>query len=250
MASLFYPHRHHRSHYHLTPYRRSGPTSWTTPNIWSDPFQQPFVSLFNDTFAELDRLSNDLNNQLNNSVGTSENWQKMLTIAPKFDVKETDDAYILDGELPGVERKDISLEFADDNTLVLKTRTETFREEGAPPAAKQGEHQAGGSAEQAQVTGANAEASTDKTVTKTSNERAVTKSSDNKPTYHLTERSVGTYQRAFNLPGQLKHDAVKASLKNGVLTVTVPKMEPQPEPPKNRTVQVEEVNDEDTAMKQ
>ncbi|CAI9091611.1 OLC1v1026683C1 [Oldenlandia corymbosa var. corymbosa] len=43
--------------------------------------------------------------------------------------------------------------------------------------------------------------------------------------YHLSERSKGKFQRKFRLPEDANMDAIKASMENGVLTVTVPKRE-------------------------
>ncbi len=43
--------------------------------------------------------------------------------------------------------------------------------------------------------------------------------------YHRSERSWGTFHRAFRLPGDLQRDAVSAAYTNGVLRVTVPKAE-------------------------
>jgi len=37
------------------------------------------------------------------------------------------------------------------------------------------------------------------------------------------ERGCGTFQRTIDLPGQVQEEAVEASLKHGVLTITLPK---------------------------
>ncbi|CAL5402109.1 unnamed protein product [Camellia sinensis] len=44
-------------------------------------------------------------------------------------------------------------------------------------------------------------------------------------TWHRVERSFGRVTRRFRLPENVKMDEVKASMENGVLTVTVPKVE-------------------------
>ncbi|KAK5096738.1 hypothetical protein LTR70_002893 [Exophiala xenobiotica] len=267
MSSFFYPHRnHHRSygnHHHLTPYGRQPTASpWSTSTLYRDndpfglssnfdpPFYRPFLSLFNDTFSQLDRLSNELNGRLN---GSDSDFGKMLTLAPKFDIKEIQNEFILEGELPGVEKKDISLNFVDDNTLVLKTRTEKVREEGAIPQGPvegEGERQAGDvhmsaasqDATQANEAQAQGQDRANDTAIATQNQNKEVSQPAPAPQYHLTERSIGTFQRVFSLPGELKHAEVKASLKNGVLTVTVPKIvQGAEEEKKSRNVTVEEV---------
>lgn len=43
--------------------------------------------------------------------------------------------------------------------------------------------------------------------------------------YHMFERSYGTFQRTISLPTSVQHDKAKASFKNGVLEIKVPKTE-------------------------
>ncbi|KAL2615384.1 hypothetical protein AAZX31_08G066800 [Glycine max] len=57
-----------------------------------------------------------------------------------------------------------------------------------------------------------------------SGERNVEKE-DKNDTWHRVERSSGKFMRSFRLPDNAKVDQVKASMENGVLTVTVPKEE-------------------------
>ncbi|KAK3228301.1 hypothetical protein Dsin_008163 [Dipteronia sinensis] len=57
-----------------------------------------------------------------------------------------------------------------------------------------------------------------------SGERSVEKE-DKNDTWHSVERSSGKFSRRFRLPENVKMDQIKASMDNGVLTVTVPKLE-------------------------
>ncbi|KFK23624.1 hypothetical protein AALP_AAs63430U000100 [Arabis alpina] len=66
----------------------------------------------------------------------------------------------------------------------------------------------------------------DDTVLKISGERHVEKEDKKDDTWHRVERSSGKFSRKFRLPeNNVKMDQVKASMENGVLTVTVPKVE-------------------------
>src|SRR6516162_6130723 len=42
--------------------------------------------------------------------------------------------------------------------------------------------------------------------------------------YHFSERSYGSFQRAFELPASVERDKVAADFSKGVLTITLPKM--------------------------
>jgi len=43
--------------------------------------------------------------------------------------------------------------------------------------------------------------------------------------YHYHERTFGSFQRCLTLPMDIKSDAVEATFENGVLTLTMPKVE-------------------------
>ncbi|KAG7949632.1 hypothetical protein I3843_13G072300 [Carya illinoinensis] len=64
----------------------------------------------------------------------------------------------------------------------------------------------------------------DDRVLQVSGERNVEKE-DKNDTWHRVERSSGKFLRRFRLPENAKMDQIKASMENGVLTVTVPKEE-------------------------
>ena len=53
--------------------------------------------------------------------------------------------------------------------------------------------------------------------------------------HHHIERVYGSFTRAFTLPSDVEGDAVKATFRNGVLTVEIPKAEEQ----KPKVVQID-----------
>ena len=94
---------------------------------------------------------------------------------PAVDIYDNADNIVIKAELPGVEKKDVSVEIKD-NVITLK------------------------------------------------GERVI----DNEvkeERYYRKERCFGTFQRAFTLPDAVSSDKVKASFKDGVLKVEIPKPE-------------------------
>ncbi|KAF3914922.1 hypothetical protein ABW20_dc0108263 [Dactylellina cionopaga] len=184
---------------------------------------RPWVRLF----EELESGALQHHNFRSQNLGLS-------SFTPSFDVKETKDSYVLDGELPGItDKSSLDLTFVDDKTLVIKGRIEKNAESGKPTPT---------------TTPTEGAESTDATATpptnyhaptveaeegETSNTSAMTKKTEaaevekkaqnNADKYWVRERYVGEFQRAFSFPQTVDHDAVKASLKDGILSVVVPK---------------------------
>ncbi len=100
--------------------------------------------------------------------------------APPVDLHETDDAYVLTAEVPGLAREDLQIHVHDGRLTLTGTRHER------PVPCEQ---------------------------------------------YHRVERGHGTFNRSFQLPLPIAVDRIAADLKDGVLTVTVPK---SPEAPPRR----------------
>lgn len=48
---------------------------------------------------------------------------------------------------------------------------------------------------------------------------------NNEARYHRRERDAGRFSRGLTLPGEINSDKVKASVKNGILTILIPKAE-------------------------
>jgi len=166
------------------------------------------MNLFNDTFNEIQRISND----------------NQSTFAPKFDVKEDKTSYVLEGEMPGVDQKDVTIEWSDENTITIKGRTERHYESSDRPSStatdvqpQKADTQLGESNEESKEVATTQQGSTN-----------VTTANQDGHHYWVSERTVGSFARSFSFPSTVDHDAIKASLKNGILSIVVPKMEKKP----------------------
>jgi HSP20 family molecular chaperone IbpA len=152
---------------------------------------------------------------------------QLRSFSPKFDVKETKDAYELHGEFPGIEQKDINIEWTDSNTLTISGRTESHHEEGRRPQGfvEEGEGASSSSDKkklQPSVEDENDGGSGNKAVAKQDGQE-VTKHQQPDTKFWVSERAVGEFHRSFSFPARIDQDNVKASLKNGILSIVVPK---------------------------
>lgn len=78
-----------------------------------------------DPLAELERLTGQLRNSLDRLGSIGSLFGDSFT--PLADVEETDDAYLVEVELPGVKREDISVEVAGSRLTVSGERKERER---------------------------------------------------------------------------------------------------------------------------
>jgi len=195
-------------------------------------FPQALVS--NDTsFHPLFRLVDEFDQY---SRGTPTNHTRhgrntsLKVFTPKFDVKELNERYELHGELPGIDQKNIEIEFTDAQTLIVKGRTERSYSSGTHDSGQlKGINTAGtiteggeqkSSAHKATVEDEDApqQLHTGQEITK-----AEEKKSDDIAKYWVSERSVGEFSRSFSFPARVDQEQVKASMKNGILSILVPK---------------------------
>lgn len=92
---------------------------------------------------------------------------------PSFEVRETDDAFLFKGDMPGVKQEDIDINLVGSTLQISgKREREEEKDEG---------------------------------------------------TLHTYERSYGSFSRSFSLPEVADLDKVRCDLKDGVLTLVVPK---------------------------
>lgn len=94
---------------------------------------------------------------------------------PAVDLGQSEDAYLVVVDLPGLEKKDITLTIEQNTLSISGERTFETKEDG--------------------------------------------------PSFDRVERSYGKFSRSFQLPSNVDPAGVKASFKNGVLTIQVPKAE-------------------------
>lgn len=239
------------------------PTRCVSPAFFTRP--APVVHNFAPLFSLFDESLTQLDNHLRQAQR-----QFKRPFNPKFDVKESKESYSVEGELPGFDAKDISIEFLDDgHTLQIKGKTVKETKPENAPAAKAVEGTSEKAvadapatetpAESASETGsvkshqatvedeveepANTSATTtaaapvEQAVTETPKvvEQHVTKTQEPETKNWISERYTGSFTRSFKFPSKVDQEAVRASLKDGILAITLPFARK----PESRKIQIE-----------
>ncbi|KAH8146754.1 uncharacterized protein LAJ45_09128 [Morchella importuna] len=174
-------------------------------------YHTPTSAFPSDVFRFLDEL-----HQV--AAPTTSSGPNKRAFSPNFDIHETDCAYILEGELPGLEDKSkLNIEFTDDNTLLISGRIEKSVTRSSPDT------------ESKPIEGGEAgEKKKDTQVAKQTDDsqKQVSKHTEGPQLrYWVSERTVGEFQRSFQFPGGIDIDNVKANLEHGLLKIVVPKKE-------------------------
>lgn len=164
-------------------------------------FPRSYITNDQTSFPPIFQLLDEFDQYSRNNNRSTLSQTKSFT--PKFDIKENKSGYELHGELPGIDQKDVEIEFTDASTLTIKGRVEhSYSSE----------------------TGAAGEEKSKKAGDKGSTEKSAG-GGDGK--FWVQERSVGEFRRSFGFPESVDHENVKAAMKNGVLSIQVPKMKKQ-----------------------
>ncbi|KAI0992375.1 hypothetical protein K3495_g15811 [Podosphaera aphanis] len=170
-------------------------------------FPRSFITNDQTAFPPIIRLLDELDQYSRSSDNSMRSSLKSFT--PKFDVKELKNSYELHGELPGIEQKDIDIEFSDASTITIKGHTEHTYTQGTPPAGyieSEGKESNGRQVEKSNLEGEKEKKNAEEKV-------------------WVRERSVGEFSRSFSFPAPVDQDNVKASMKNGILSVLIPKQQ-------------------------
>ncbi len=92
------------------------------------PFGRRELGSAEDPFLAMRREMDRLFDEMTRSFGLPRTTLGEGVLAPRVDVRETEDAIVVQAELPGVEEKDVEIEFAE-GVLTLRGEKKQEREE-------------------------------------------------------------------------------------------------------------------------
>ena len=139
--------------------------------------------------------------------------------APSVDVSETDKEWCVEADLPGVRKDDINVELRD-NQLTISAEMREELEQGQP-AGQQGQQQ--GTQGQQRAQGQSPQ--------------------EQGRQYHARERRYGRFVRAMTLPENVNPDQISCDVRDGVLTLHIPKAEDQRRQPRRIPVNAAEARE-------
>lgn len=167
---------------------------------------------------DVHRSSNDRSSGARSSISS---------FAPKFDVRELKNAYQLDGELPGISQENIDIEFTDPQTLAIKGHVKReYTSSSGEDTAMNDADEAASNSRQPTVEDEETAPSAVSKPTESGNKQTSKASKAPRNKYWASERSVGEFHRSFNFPERVDQEAVHANLKDGILSIVVPKAAP------------------------
>ncbi len=222
------------------------------------------MSLFYPRFvptelAPVFRLIDDLQGVSHRRSRCGPQTNQVRSFQPRFDVKENKDSYELKGELPGIEQDNLEVAFTDEKTLKITGHTES---RAKPTAAVEGQAEAASATETevestpvpesdtssyhkasveddfehvANPNATPAETPATETAPVTEKQEVAEPAKTERSRYWVSERSTGRFSRSFTFPSRINQEEVSASLKNGILSIVVPKA-PAPE---NKRIEVQ-----------
>ncbi|KAG6002136.1 hypothetical protein E4U21_003433 [Claviceps maximensis] len=190
----------------------------------------PLFRLLHDFDSYSQSQGNTKTGPSGNRAGSLPHWQ------PTFDVRETTESYELYGELPGVNKEHVNIDFTEPQTLQIRGKSERNYSAGTPHAGRQIEDSDEKTRkitrrvtvedeedEEWSNSGHSAPGTPKSTTVEVGRPTPVQQKPADHATYWLAERKFGEFSRTFNFPARVDQDGVRASFQDGILSIIVPK---------------------------
>lgn len=137
--------------------------------------------------------------------------------SPRVDVRDRGPEVVIEADLPGVRREDLSIRF-DSGALIVEGHRD--RATDAAPAVGNGD-----ASPEAAPADASADASPEADADAAGTDAEPSPTGNGRTVWSRRERVTGRFRRAFRLPETVDVSRIRAESRDGVLTITLPKLE-------------------------
>jgi len=137
---------------------------------------------------------------------------KSVDFSPKINLSEDENNYYIHADLPGMKKDQVKMELSDDErVLTISGERETIIDNSDKKSKKE----------------SSKEENNKESNKEDANENKESKKEENNKKYSRIECSYGKFSRSFSIPENADINNIQAKMENGVLEVTLKKMEPQ-----------------------
>ncbi|ORY74010.1 HSP20-like chaperone [Neocallimastix californiae] len=141
---------------------------------------------------------------------------KSVDFSPKINLSEDENNYYIHADLPGMKKDQVKMELSDeDRVLTISGERETIIDDSDKASKKDS------------IKEENNKENTNENKKSKKEEQNETKNEENNKKYSRIECSYGKFSRSFSIPENADINNIQAKMENGVLEVTLKKMEPQ-----------------------
>jgi len=185
----------------------------TIPSLYPYPYL---------SYNPVKNLENQISKTFNSDVF------KAVDFSPKINLSEDENNYYIHADLPGMNKDQVKMELSDDDrVLTISGERETIIDDSDKNSKKDSNKESNNDSKK--------DSTKDKNATKDANENKETikeeqkenKKEENNKKYSRIECSYGKFSRSFSIPENADINNIQAKMENGVLEVTLKKMEPQ-----------------------
>ncbi|OUM64092.1 hypothetical protein PIROE2DRAFT_9257 [Piromyces sp. E2] len=195
-------------------------------------FNHPLIS-FNSLYPYYFSHPGTLEKQTSKEFEKEKELFKTIDFTPKINLSEDEKNYYIHADVPGLNKDQIKMELSEDNHFItISGERKTIINHSED---KENENKNENKNENETKTES---IETNETKDETKKESKNESKKENNTKYSKIECSYGKFSRSFSIPENADVNTIQAKLENGVLEVTIAKIEPPKQEPKH-TIQIQ-----------
>ncbi|KAG4105703.1 HSP20-like chaperone [Neocallimastix lanati (nom. inval.)] len=153
---------------------------------------------------------------------------KSIDFSPKINLSEDGNNYYIHADLPGMNKDQVKMELSDDDRiLTISGERETIIDDFDMNSKKYSNKESNNDSNKDSTKDKNVKEDANENKEEQKKEQKETKKEENNKKYSRIECSYGKFSRSFSIPENADINNIQAKMENGVLEVTLKKMEPQ-----------------------